>query len=118
MEIQGRGGKENLSLRMHRYRCLLERRSNRPVACLAILVQPIPANQTEGVYRWKGYGSEVTYHYPVFRVYEGDEDALRMSDNPFDLAHYTGMLAWKQRSDDVRKLDYMKILLSELTKRS
>ena len=27
------------------------------------------------------------------------------------------MQAWKQRSDDVRKLDYMKILLAELNKR-
>ena len=117
VEIQGRGGKENFPLRMHRYRCLLEGRYNRPVAGLAILVQPIPADQTEGVYRWEGYGSEVTYRYPVFRIYEGDEDALRKSDNPFDLAHYAGMQAWKQRSDDIRKLDYMKILLAELNKR-
>ena len=51
----------------------------RSVAGLAILVQPIPADQTEGVYRWEGYGSEVTYRYPVFRIYEGDEDALRKS---------------------------------------
>ena len=79
VEIQGRGGKENFPLRMHRYRCLLEGRFNRPVAGLAILVQPIPADQTEGVYRWEGYGSEVTYRYPVFRIYEGDEDALRKS---------------------------------------
>ena len=117
VEIQGRGGKENFPLRMHRYRCLLEGRFNRPVAGLAILVQPIPADQTEGVYRWEGYGSEVTYRYPVFRIYEGDEDALRKSDNPFDLAHYAGIQAWKQRSDDIRKLDYMKILLAELNKR-
>ena len=117
VEIQGRGGKENFPLRMHRYRCLLEGRFNRPVAGLAILVQPIPADQTEGIYRWEGYGSRVLYEYPVFRIYEGDEDALRKSDNPFDLAHYAGMQAWKQRSDDVRKLDYMKILLAELNRR-
>ena len=43
--------------------------------------------------------------------------ASTKSDNPFDLAHYAGMQAWKQRSDDVRKLDYMKILLAELNKR-
>jgi len=62
----------------------------RSVAGLAILVQPIPADQTEGSTK---------------------------SDNPFDLAHYAGMQAWKQRSNDVRKLDYMKILLAELNKR-
>ena len=92
-------------------------RYNRPVAGLAILVQPIPADQAEGIYCWEGYGSRVLYEYPVFKIYEGYEDALQKSDNPFDLAHYAGMQAWKQRSDDVRKLDYMKILLAELNKR-
>jgi len=39
------------------------------------------------------------------------------SDNPFDLAHYAGMQAWKQRGSDTRKLDYMKLLLAELDRR-
>ena len=39
------------------------------------------------------------------------------SDNPFDLAHYAGMQAWKQRGSDTRKLYYMKLLLAELDKR-
>jgi hypothetical protein len=117
VEIQGRGGKENFPLRMHRYRCLLEGRYNRPVAGLAILVQPIAANQAEGIYCWEGYGSRVLYEYPVFKIYEGDEEALQKSDNPFDLAHYAGMQAWKQRGSDTRKLDYMKLLLAELDKR-
>jgi len=117
VEIQGRGGKENFPLRMHRYRCLLEGRYNRPVAGLAILVQPIAANQAEGIYCWEGYGSRVLYEYPVFKIYEGDEEALQKSDNPFDLAHYAGMQAWKQRGSDTRKLDYMKLLLAELDRR-
>ena len=117
VEIQGRGGKENFPLRMHRYRCILEARYNRPVAGLAILVQPIAADQTEGVYRWEGYGSRVVYEYAVFKIYEGDEEGLRNSDNPFDLAHYAGMMAWRQRGSDMRKLDYMKLLLVELDRR-
>ena len=117
VEIQGRGGKENFPLRMHRYRCLLEGRYNRPVAGLAILVQPIPADQAEGIYCWEGYGSRVLYEYPVFKIYEGDEEALQKSDNPFDLTHYAGMQAWKQRGSDTRKLDYMKLLLAELDRR-
>ncbi len=117
VEIQGRGGKENFPQRMHRYRCLLEGRSNRPVAGLALLVQPIPADQSEGVYRWEAFGSRILYEYPVFRIYEGDEETLRRSDNPFDLAHYAGMQAWKQRGSDLRKLDYMRILLGELHQR-
>jgi len=117
VEIQGRGGKEDFPLRMHRYRCLLEGRYNRPVAGLAILVQPIPADQAEGIYCWEGYGSRVLYEYPVFKIYEGDEERLQKSDNPFDLAHYAGMQAWKQRGSDTRKLDYMKLLLAELDRR-
>ena len=117
VEIQGRGGKENFPLRMHRYRCLLEGRYNRPVAGLAILVQPIPADQAEGIYCWEGYGSRVLYEYPVFKIYEGDEERLQKSDNPFDLAHYAGMQAWKHRGSDTRKLDYMKLLLAELDRR-
>ena len=117
VEIQGRGGKEDFPLRMHRYRCLLEGRYNRPVAGLAMLVQPIGDEQAEGVYRWERFGSQITYKYPVFKVYEGDEDALRASDNPFDLAHYAGMMAWRRRGDDARKLDYMKLLLRELDAR-
>jgi len=117
VEIQGRGGKENFPLRMYRYRCLLEGRYNRPVAGLGILVQPIPGDQTEGIYFWEGYGSRVLYEYPVFKIYEGDEERLQKSDNPFDLAHYAGMQAWKQRGSDTRKLDYMKLLLAELDRR-
>jgi hypothetical protein len=51
----------------------------------------------------------------VFKIYEGDENALQNSDNPFDLAHYVGMQAWKQRGSDIRKLNYMKLLLAEPT---
>ncbi|NLA91270.1 MAG: hypothetical protein GX843_06515 [Synergistaceae bacterium] len=117
VEIQGRGSKENFPLRMHRYRCLLEGRFNRPVAGLAILVQPIPVDQSEGVYRWSRFGSKIVYEYPVFKIYEGNEEELRQSDNPFDLAHYAGMQAWKHQKTDPRKLEYMKILLGELNKR-
>ena len=68
-------------------------RYNRPVAGLAILVQPKSADQAEGIYCWEGYGSRVLYEYPVFKIYEGDKERLQKSDNPFDLAHYAGMQA-------------------------
>ena len=42
---------------------------------------------------------------------------LQKSANPFDLAHFAGMQAWKQRGSDTRKLYYMKLLLAELDKR-
>ncbi len=102
---------------MHRYRCLLETRYSRPVAALAILVQPIGEEQSSGVYRWEKYGTRVIYEYPVLKVCEGDEEALRRSDNPFDLARYAGMMAWRRRGDDASKLHYMKLLLRELDRR-
>jgi len=117
VEIQGRGGREDFPLRMHRYRCLLEGRYNRSVVGMAIIVQQIPADQGQGEYHWEEYDCEVIYRYPVVKIYEGDDRALRESDNPFDLAHYAGMQAWKERGNDARKLDYMKILLAELDRR-
>jgi predicted transposase/invertase (TIGR01784 family) len=59
----------------------------------------------------------VLYEYPVFKIYEGDEEALQKSDNPFDLAHYAGIQAWKHRRQDARKLIYMKTMLHILNER-
>ena len=81
----------------------------------AILVQPILVDQPEDIHCWKGYEARILYEYPVFKIYESDEDELRKSDNPFDLAHYAGIQAWMQRGSDTRKLDYMKLLLAEWT---
>ena len=81
------------------------------------MIQPLPEGQEEGLYQWSMFRSKVRYEYPVFRLYEGDERALQESDNPFDLAHYAGMQALKQRGVDQGKLRYMKILLGELEKR-
>ncbi len=117
VEIPGRGGRGDFSLRMHRYRCLLEGRYHRSVVGMAIIVQQIPAEQGQGEYHWEKYDCEVIYRYPVVKIYEGDDRALRESDNLFDLAHYAGMQAWKERGNDARKLDYMKILLAELNRR-
>ncbi|HOO64250.1 MAG TPA: hypothetical protein PK364_10085 [Synergistaceae bacterium] len=116
-EVQGRGGRENFPLRMHRYRCLLEGRYNRSVMGLALLTQPIGKEQEKGLYLWEKFGAKVLYEYPVFKIYEGDEESLQKSDNPFDLAHYAGIQAWKHRRQDARKLIYMKTMLHILNER-
>jgi hypothetical protein len=116
-EVQGSGGHEEFPLRMHRYRCLLESRYNRPVAGLAFLTEPLPPAHTTGFYRWERFGSEVTYKYPAFKIYEGDEEALKKSQNPFHLAQYAAMQAWKHRRQDARKLMYMKTMLDILDER-
>ena len=116
-EVQGRGGNEDFPLRMHRYRGLLEGRYRRPVIALALLIEPLSKAQSSGVYRWEGYGTRVSYEFPVFRIYEGDEEALKASENPFDWAHLAGLRAWKSRGNEARKLDYLKEMLGFLDKR-
>ena len=116
-EVQGRGGNEDFPLRMHRYRGLLEGRYRHPVIALALLIEPLSKEQSSGVYRWEGYGTRVSYEFPVFRIYEGDEEALKASDNPFDLAHLAGLRAWKSRGSEARKLDYLKEMLGLLENR-
>ena len=59
----------------------------------------------------------MSYEFPVFRIYEGDEEALKASDNPFDLAHLAGLRAWKSRGSEARKLDYLKEMLGLLEER-
>ena len=113
-EVQGRGGNEDFPLRMHRYRGLLEGRYRRPVIALALLIEPLSGTQSRGRYRWEGYGTCVSYEFPVFRIYEGDEEALKASDNPFDWGHLAGLRAWKSRGNEARKLDYLKEMLSLL----
>ena len=70
-EVQGRGGNEDFPLRMHRYRGLLEGRYRRPVIALALLIEPLSKSQSSGAYHWEGYGTRVSYEFPVFRIYEG-----------------------------------------------
>ena len=59
----------------------------------------------------------MSYEFPVFRIYEGDEEALKASENPFDWAHLAGLRAWKSRGSEARKLDYLKEMLGLLDQR-
>ena len=114
IEVQGRGGNEDFPLRMHRYRGLLEGRYRKPVIALALLIEPLSESQSGGTYRWEGYGTRVSYEFPVFRIYEGDEERLKGSENPFDWARLAGLRAWKSRGSEARKLDYLKEMLELL----
>ena len=117
VEVQGRGGNEDFPLRMHRYRGLLEGRYRRHVSALALLIEPLSEAQSCGVYSWEGYGTRVKYEFPVFKLYEGNEEALKASDNPFDWAHLAGLRAWKSRNSEPRKLSYLKEMLKLLDER-
>jgi len=116
-EVQGRGSHEDFPLRMHRYRCRLEARYNRPLVAVALLAEPLPANQASGEYLWEMFGTKVVYRYRVFKTFEGNEKALAESPNPFDLAHLAALKAWKSRKSDRLKLGYMKEILDLLDER-
>lgn len=84
---------------------------------LALLIEPLSKAQSSGTYRWEGYGTRVSYEFPVFRIFEGDEETLKTSENPFDWAHLAGLRAWKSRGSEARKLDYLKEMLELLDER-
>ena len=84
---------------------------------MALLIEPLSKAQSSGAYQWEGYGTRVSYEFPVFRIYEGDEEALKASENPFDWAHLAGLRAWKSRGCEARKLDYLKEMLELLDER-
>lgn len=84
---------------------------------LALLIDPLSKAQSSGTYRWEGYGTRVSYEFPVFRIFEGDEETLKTSENPFDWAHLAGLRAWKSRGSEARKLDYLKEMLELLDER-
>ena len=84
---------------------------------LCLLIEPLSKAQASGVYRWESYGTRVSYEFPVFKIYEGDEEVLKASENPFDWAHLAGLRAWKSRGSEVHKLDYLKEMLELLDER-
>ena len=47
----------------------MEGRYRRSVITLALLIEPLSKAQSSGVYRWEGYGTRVSYEFPVFRIY-------------------------------------------------
>ena len=111
VEVQGKGGKEDLPTRMNRYRSILEARYHRPIVGLAIITSPIGEKQSKGLYHWKMYGTEVIYRYSVLKAYEGNVEKLSASANPFDLAHLAAIRAWKCRKKGASKLRYLKELV-------
>ena len=64
------------------YRGLLEGRYRRHVSAPALLIEPLSEAQSCGVYSLEGYGTRVKCEFPMFKLYEEDKEALKVSDNP------------------------------------
>ncbi|MBR1602736.1 MAG: hypothetical protein IJ667_04785 [Synergistaceae bacterium] len=108
IEIQGPGG-EDLPSRMHRYYCLLFAHHGRHPAALAILTEPRP-KENKNFYEFSHFGTSIKYSYNCLDIEALDEDALRASDNPFDLAIYASRKAKRCRKDELQKFIYLREL--------
>lgn len=106
IEIQGPGG-ENLSARMHRYYCLLFAHHGRHPAALAILTEPRP-KETTGFYKYSRFGTSISYCYNCLDIESLDDEKLKLSDNPFDLAIYAARKAKLSRRDEMQKFRYLR----------
>lgn len=117
-EVQGKGSKENLNLRMYRYKILLELRYKKPIIALAIITEPLPKDQMAGEYKEINFGTntKLTYSFDVLKVFEASED-LQASDNPFDLAQLAAARAWRARKSEDTRLEYLKELVKLLDER-
>ena len=108
IEVQGSGG-EDLPSRMHRYYCLLFAHHGRHPAALAILTEPRP-KENKNFYAFSHFGTSIKYSYNCLDIEALDEDALKASDNPFDLAIYASRKAKRCRKDELQKFIYLREL--------
>ena len=106
IEIQGAGG-EDLPTRMHRYYCLLFAHHGRHPAALAILTAPRP-KENKNFYEFSHFGTSLKYSYNCLDIESLDEEALKSSDNPFDVALYAARKAKQCRKNEMQKFVYLR----------
>ena len=106
IEIQGAGG-EDLPTRMHRYYCLLFAHHGRHPAALAILTAPRP-KENKNFYEFSHFGTSLKYSYNCLDIESLNEEALKSSDNPFDVALYAARKAKQCRKNEMQKFVYLR----------
>lgn len=108
IEVQGKGG-EDISFRMILYCCLIFAHYRRMPVALAILTDKRPSNETLGMFKFSGYGTELIYKYNLFEVYNQSDEELLNSDNPFDSFIYASKKYSGYMSEDAQnvKLEYL-----------
>ena len=113
-EAQGPGG-GNLSERMNHYRCYIYAHYRREPVALAIITGTRRKN--ERFYSHSHFGTEITYRYNNLVLAELDDEELKASDNPVDLALYAAKCALKADKEEIQKYKYLRTLLSLLAER-
>ena len=118
IEIQGRGGRENFSLRMFRYHCLIFIHHDRHPAALAILTAKRPKKEgAPGIYNYKFFGTEINYKYNVVNAYAFTDEELKSSGSFVDLFIYALKKSKENRKSKIEKGKYMREILKLLEER-
>ncbi|MGL4942118.1 MAG: hypothetical protein ACRC46_02880 [Thermoguttaceae bacterium] len=117
IEIQGRGSKKDVNLRMYEYHQMIEAKYHKPVVGLLIATEPLKTVTKLGKYEWRGFGTKIVYQFNVIKTYALDESKLLASENPFDLMLLSALRAWKARKSEREKLEYAKGFVQLLRQR-
>ena len=110
---QGYGG-GNIAERMNFYRCLIYGRYRKEPVAVAIITGS--RRKKERFYSHSHYGTEINYRYNNIVLAELDDEELRTSDNPIDLALYAAKCALKAKKEH-QKLKFLYSLLHLLAER-
>ena len=109
----GYGG-GNIAEQMNYYRCLIYARYRREPVALAIITGA--RRKKERLYEHSHFGTEIIYRYNNLVLAELDDEELKASDNPIDLALYAAKCALKAE-EEIQKYKYLRTLLELLAER-
>ena len=110
---QGSGG-GNIAERMNHYRSLIYAHYRKEPVALAIIAGS--SRKKERFYSHFHYGTEIIYRYNNLVLAELDDDELRASDNPIDLALYAAKCSLRAKKE-LQKYTYLRTLLELLAER-
>ena len=114
VEAQHGHGGGNLAERMNYYRSLIHAHYRKEPVALAIIAGSRRIN--ERCYSHSHFGTEVIYRYNNLVLAELDDEELKASDNPIDLALYAAKCALKAK-EELQKFNYLYALLNLLAER-
>jgi hypothetical protein len=112
-EAQGpKGG--NIPEKMKHYHCFIYAHHRREPVALAIITGG--HRREERFYSHSHFGTKIVYKYNSLVLADLDDDELRTSDNPIDLALYAAKCASKAKQE-LQKFNYLRTLLDLLGER-
>ena len=114
VEVQGAGGGSHPE-RMNHYRCLIYGHYRKEPVALAIITD---GHKTEArFYAHNHFGTESIYRYNNLILADLDDEELKTSDNPIDLALYAAKCALRAKTEELQKFKYLRVLLDLLGER-